>query len=211
MKLAACVALLICAAVGVPWVAVRALSSAEEPARAAAPESVARTQAKSAGLPPLTVDRNAPLLLKDAEPQKTAKTEGPVADNQACYVCHTNYQEEEMVKVHAENNVGCVNCHGQSLDHRNDENNTTPPEKMFGSDAIEANCATCHDSHDAPAKKVLARWKERCAVRQTLEEILCTDCHGDHRLKQRTVRWNKKTGELVSGNDNSTKPAAASR
>ena len=25
----------------------------------------------------------------------------------------------------------------------------------------------------------------------------CTDCHGDHRLRLRTVRWDKKTGKLL--------------
>ncbi len=27
---------------------------------------------------------------------------------------------------------------------------------------------------------------------------VCTDCHGEHRLKVRTRRWDKETGKLVS-------------
>lgn len=159
--------------------------------------------AVSAGLvaapPPLKVDRSKPLLLespKPSEPKK--KPEGPVADNSACFVCHTNYQDESLASVHALENVGCVRCHGASLAHRNDENNTTPPDKMYPAEAIDPACAECHDTHDAPARKVLARWKERCPQKTDFSQVVCTDCHGEHRLKLRSVRWDKKSGKLLT-------------
>jgi formate-dependent nitrite reductase cytochrome c552 subunit len=123
-------------------------------------------------------------------------------------VCHTNYQEEEMVTQHAVENVGCVKCHGDSLAHRNDENNTTPPDKMYPLTSIDRACMECHETHDAPARKVLARWRERCPAKNDPTLIVCTDCHGEHRLKHRTVRWDKATGKLLMEPQDPAKPAA---
>jgi len=177
---------------------------------AAADPSPAQAAPKPGGLPPLKVDRSAPLLLDEAAPKKRpSKGTGPMADNNSCYVCHTNYQDEEMVAVHAENDVGCIKCHGESLAHRNDENNTTPPDKMYPTEAIDASCASCHDEHIAPARKVLARWQERCPAKTNPADVLCTDCHGDHRLKLRTVRWDKKTGRLLPGGKPEPRPVGA--
>ena len=101
----------------------------------------------SGALPELKVDKGAPLLLDslpDAKPEKTPD-EGPVADNSACYCCHRNYEEEAMVQEHAKANVGCVKCHGESIAHRNDEDNITPPDVIYASDQIEKACQKCHD------------------------------------------------------------------
>ncbi len=155
---------------------------------------------KAAALPALEVDKGAPLLLDslpEAKPEKTPG-EGPVADNGACYCCHRNYEEELMVQQHAKANVGCVKCHGESVAHRNDEDNITPPDMIYAADQIEKNCEKCHDSHDAPAKKVIAAWQEKCPAKTHVEDLLCTDCHGDHRLKVRTVRWDKHTRKLIA-------------
>lgn len=169
------------------------------PARVAAAESVSTPSAAATKPPPLVVDPSAPLLLDDAPAQKPpASAAGPKADNEACFVCHANYREEPLVVEHAKQNVGCVKCHGPSLKHRNDENNTTPPDVMFPLDAIDDACAECHDEHIAPAVKVIARWQERCPQKTQPDSIACTDCHGNHRLALRSVRWNKKTGELLS-------------
>ncbi|NUQ61599.1 MAG: hypothetical protein HUU20_03870 [Pirellulales bacterium] len=154
---------------------------------------------KASSLPPLKVDKSAPLLLLDepAKPASAASADGPVADNSACYCCHDNYQTEEMVTVHAREDIGCVECHGQSYDHRNDEDNVTPPDIMIPADQIAASCQKCHETHDAPARDVIARWQERCPAKQNPDELLCTDCHGAHRLALRTVRWDKKTRKLL--------------
>lgn len=149
--------------------------------------------------PPLKVDKSAPLLLD--EPTKKDKdrlSQKPRADNGACHVCHTNFQEEPLAVTHAQANVGCVRCHGQSIAHRNDEANITPPDKMFPAAKIDAACHKCHESHDVAAAKVIARWQARCPGKTNAKEIVCTDCHGEHRLKLRTIRWNKETGKLLS-------------
>lgn len=136
----------------------------------------------------------------DQAPLKNQQEPGkktPVADNQACFVCHANYDEEEMADQHAKANVGCTECHGPSTAHRNDENNITPPDRMFPKEAIDPDCVRCHDTHDAPARKVIARWQQRSLGNKDPKEMVCTDCHGEHRLAHRTVRWDKKTGKLI--------------
>ncbi len=156
------------------------------------------TAKKPPGLPPLTVDRGAPLLLEEPEaPDPWATPEGPKADNSACFVCHTNYDEEPMAVLHQKKNVGCIKCHGQSFAHRDDEDNITPPDVMFSAKTINSSCGECHDTHDAPARKVIAKWQERCPAKTNPRDLVCTDCHGQHRLKFRTVWWDKETRKLI--------------
>jgi hypothetical protein len=121
-------------------------------------------------------------------------------ENTACFVCHANYRSEALANRHAGANVGCAGCHGQSFAHRNDENNTTPPEKMYSADKINSFCQSCHNSHDVPPDKIVARWTERNPDKTDPDNIVCTDCHGDHRMKVRTIIWDKKTGKLLSTN-----------
>lgn len=156
---------------------------------------------KKPGPPPLKLDLGAPLLL-DAPKKKTEvkPDDRIVADNESCYVCHGNYREEEMVLQHARANVGCVKCHGASLAHRDDEDNITPPDIIFGRKTIDKGCKTCHDEHDVAAKKVVAKWQERCPGKKA-EDLVCTDCHGKHRLERRTVRWDKDTRALITGKE----------
>ncbi len=158
-------------------------------------------EAKESGSPPpLVVNEDAPLLLDEpGESTAQAVTAAPeaMADNTACFVCHVNYQDESLATRHAAANVGCVICHGDSYAHRNDENNTTPPDMMYPPDRIDAACRQCHASHDVPVAKVIALWLKRCPDKTEPDTISCTDCHGDHRLKVRTVRWDKKTGKLL--------------
>ncbi len=143
--------------------------------------------------PPLSLEG----LLDEKLPEATEDDVKMTVDNSACYVCHDNYQREEMVLQHGTNEVGCIDCHGQSFEHRDDEDNITPPDKMYAAEDIDKMCAECHEEHDVAAVKVLARWRQRCPAKTDPEAIVCTDCHGDHRLKFRTVWWDKKTRELI--------------
>jgi hypothetical protein len=189
---------------GAGWLAPSAAEAADAP--------VGKPAEKPKGLPPLKVDRSAPLLL-DAPPEKKAsgKSKGKRADNHACHVCHTNYQDEELALSHAEADVGCIKCHGESIAHRNDENNITPPDTMYPTAAIDTACVKCHETHDAPARKVLARFAERGLGKKSPDQVVCTDCHGEHRLKLRTVRWDKKTGKLITSADTKPKTAPAEK
>ena len=127
----------------------------------------------------------------------TIRVFGHYADNQSCHVCHENYEEEPLAVTHAIEDVGCVGGHGESDDHRNDENNIIPPDVMYPRAEVETMCKECHDrGHKAEPRDVIKRWQERCAKAE-LEAVNCTDCHFEHRLKSRVVVWNKKTGELI--------------
>jgi hypothetical protein len=155
---------------------------------------------KSGGLPPLVVERDAPLKLKDVKPvalDPWGTPPSPVADNLACHCCHANYKEETLAVVHAKANIGCVKCHGKSPEHRADEDNITPPDTMYPVDKINKACSKCHDSHDVSPAKIVARWEKCASKRLDAKKIVCTDCHGNHRLKVRTVRWEKDTGNLI--------------
>jgi len=161
-------------------------------------EGVAAEQSgkSGSGLPPLVVNKKAPLLLAEPPKKKTGEEFGPMADNDSCYVCHGDYREEQLVGWHAKENVGCVKCHGPSHAHRDDEDNVTPPDVMFAPEDIDPACVRCHEEHVAPARKVIATWQERCPNKKP-GEMVCTDCHGHHRRPFRTVQWNKKTRELI--------------
>ncbi|OHB78016.1 MAG: hypothetical protein A2W31_17945 [Planctomycetes bacterium RBG_16_64_10] len=131
-----------------------------------------------------------------AGPAATGAT-AAAGENQACFICHVNYQDEPLVTVHAAQNIGCAKCHGESHPHRSDENNTTPPDIMYPAAAIAPACRKCHETHDVPPEQVVLRWLERCPAKKDPQELVCTDCHGRHRLTTRTVRWDKKTGQLM--------------
>jgi hypothetical protein len=155
------------------------------------------------GPPPLVVDSDAPLLLDEPTEQQQViadMTTGAAVENTACFVCHANYKFEALASSHARANIGCAVCHGQSFEHKNDENNTTPPEKMYPADKIDSFCQGCHNSHDVPAGKVVALWTKRNPDKTDPSKIVCTDCHGDHRIKVRTIIWDKKTGKLLRTN-----------
>jgi hypothetical protein len=162
-------------------------------------------------LPPLVIDRGAPLLLDEA-PAKARQDLRFLTINRACYVCHENYRDEGLAMVHAKESVSCMDCHGPSLKHRDDEDHLTPPDIMFPAAKIDDACAECHDTHDAPAREVLARWKERCPEKTDFATVVCTDCHGEHRLDRRTIRWDKQTGKLLTDTSpdksTATQPAA---
>jgi len=199
------------------------------------PHVIEKEAEATGGLPPLVIDTSAPLLLdepSDEEKVLAAATTQAVKENTACFVCHTNYQSEFLASRHAQANVGCFNCHGESSPHQNDENNITPPETMYSAEKIDPFCRSCHKVHDispreiianylkkksegantscqgqdchesddVPPEKVVIRWKERDLVKIDPEKIVCTDCHGDHRMKVRTIIWDKKSGKLLRTN-----------
>jgi hypothetical protein len=151
----------------------------------------------------LVVDTGAPLLLEEpgeAQDSTSSASTGAAAANVACFVCHANYRAEFLVDKHATAGIGCANCHGESLAHKNDENNTTPPELMYPTDKIDPFCQGCHTAHDVSPKNVVARWMERGLDNLDPDKIVCTHCHGEHRMKVRTVVWDKSSGALLRTN-----------
>jgi predicted CXXCH cytochrome family protein len=153
----------------------------------------ASSDRESAAAPPLSLEG----YLDEKLPEASGNAERLPVDNGACYVCHKNYDGEGLALVHGKAEIACVDCHGQSDAHRNDEDNITPPDRMFALGDVDGMCAECHEGHDAPAREVLARWRERCPTKTDPAEIVCTDCHFQHRLPFRTVWWDRDTGKLV--------------
>lgn len=148
-----------------------------------------------AAAPPLKVDKNAPLLLDDAPAAKAS----PALPRLICYDCHGNFREEPFSLAHAKNKVTCVTCHGDSAAHASDEGNITPPEVMYVRDAIAKKCQSCHVEHTASAAAVATRRQERGLQKMEAKDLVCTDCHGKHRMNVRVIRWDKNTGKLLGG------------
>jgi len=145
--------------------------------------------------PPLKVDKSAPLLLDDAPAAKAP----PALPRLICYDCHGNFRDEPLSLKHARNKVTCVTCHGDSSAHASDEGNITPPEVMYPRDAIAKKCKGCHEDHKATPAAIAARKQERGLEKMEAKDLVCTDCHGKHRMAVRVIRWDKNTGKLLGG------------
>jgi hypothetical protein len=129
--------------------------------------------------------------------KQPASDESPMAYYVMCNDCHMGYIGEPLALAHAKAGMSCDSCHGKSRAHYSDESNTTPPDKMFPADKINPFCRGCHDSHDVPPGKVVALWMKRNSDKTDPDKIVCTDCHGEHRMKIRTIIWDKKTGKRL--------------
>jgi hypothetical protein len=116
------------------------------------------------------------------------------ADNSFCYVCHLNYDGEDLVKTHQKVGVGCETCHGMSDKHSEDEDSVTPPDIMFPTGHIMTFCMECHEKKDL----VKEDSHDELFGDGAKPNKTCMDCHGEkHELKVRTRRWDKLTGKLI--------------
>lgn len=112
------------------------------------------------------------------EPDET----NPLGANAGCYVCHIPFVSEKLSKIHLQAKVGCIDCHGISAGHANDEDiGATKPDIIFDGAQTNKMCVKCHESHDVPAEEVIARWLERGSDKK---QPKCTDCHGSHRIQK---------------------------
>ncbi len=101
--------------------------------------------------------------------------------NAACLVCHLTFEKETLARSHQLQGVSCTKCHGASVAHANDEHiGATRPDITYPRAKVDAACAVCHEEHDVPAAKVIARFLERKLPAQPV--LICTDCHGSHRI-----------------------------
>jgi hypothetical protein len=137
--------------------------------------------------------------LKQMKKQSSQKKETFVA-NSFCAACHYGFGNEELARTHERAGIGCERCHGESERHRSDEDNITPPEIMYPKERINPTCMMCHPrteiKHVTQHKPILAG--AETIFDKSSKQKICTDCHGtDHRIKVRTIRWNKATGELL--------------
>jgi hypothetical protein len=155
-------------------------------------------QPAAAKPPPLELDDEEPLRLDSPGKLTSPAASKTMADNTACLVCHANFRKESLAATHASNAVGCASCHGPSTAHRNDEANIIPPDHMFSVDSIDSSCARCHEGHDVEPRDVVKRFLEKSPNQTDMKSLVCTSCHGEHRMAVRTVRWDRKTGKLVA-------------
>ena len=144
-------------------------------------------------VPPLSLEG----FLDEKLPEAPEEPDPVQVDNFACYVCHANYQTEDLARTHARVGIGCIHCHGRSLEHCDDEAHETPPDIMIPPHKIAEQCGKCHQTHDASPNEVLARYWERVPAKTDPATVLCTDCHGQHRLPRRSVWWDYETREMV--------------
>ena len=163
-----------------------------------ASKAASSVQAVPSKPPPLELDEEEPLRLDSLEKPASPATSKKMADNSSCLVCHANFRKEGLAATHASNAVGCSSCHGPSIAHRNDEANIIPPDHMFAVESIDSSCARCHEGHDVEPRAVVKRFLERSPKLTDAKSLVCTTCHGEHHLPVRTVRWDRKTGKLVS-------------
>lgn len=117
------------------------------------------------------------------------------ADNSYCYVCHVNFDGEELVAVHRVAGIGCVKCHGGSDAHVDDEDHTTPPEIMYTKAAVNASCANAGCHSDAKMVHVASHGPFFAGTDKKRKH--CTDCHGNHRIDKRHRIWDRTTGKLI--------------
>ena len=119
----------------------------------------------------------------------------PLSVNAACYVCHMTFVGEELSTVHFQEKTTCIDCHGLSAPHANDENiGETPPDIVFKRHEVDASCEECHEEHDAPGIKVVARFLER---KLADPRPICTDCHGMHKIEQPEEADEDDQGEVT--------------
>jgi predicted CXXCH cytochrome family protein len=160
------------------------------PTRRSAPVLVFGLALVSRGLPGCC-GRDA-AIVPDEPPEYSA---GEPADNSYCYACHVNYKKESMTVDHQPFGVGCETCHGMSDQHSADEDNLTPPDRMFAKGDVIPFCISCH------ATQTLVDQEDHEPILEGRADPdgTCTDCHGEnHRLAARTRIWDKKTGTLIS-------------
>ena len=122
---------------------------------------------------------------KPAEDDESDATD-VLGSNAACYVCHTTFVKEDLAKVHLKEKIGCIKCHGPSEKHANDEHvGATKPDVVIKRHEVDASCVKCHETHDAPARAVIARFIDRKLPADA--KPICTGCHGMHKVDKASM------------------------
>jgi hypothetical protein len=123
------------------------------------------------------------------------------ADNSLCSVCHANWDDEKFVQRHRRKGVGCVDCHGESEAHMDDEESHVPPEIVIPREMVDRTCMeNCHRK-----EKVERVGKHRKWLDDPDNRKVCTDCHGEHRLDKRQRRWDR-AGRLIEADGRPVEP-----
>jgi len=125
-------------------------------------------------------------------------------DNSYCLVCHIDFEEETFAVCHVKAGISCIDCHGDSDEHAEDEEHLNAPSILYAKAKVNASCTTsdCH-----PKPKMEAEIGHRPFFADaTPEQQYCTDCHGKHRKAKRTRRWDKEKRILIEFDGREVKP-----
>jgi hypothetical protein len=126
-------------------------------------------------------EQTAPRAGADSSPSSD-QTNDPLSVNASCYVCHIMFVREEISRVHFNKKITCVQCHGVSAAHANDEDiGATKPDITYRRDQVDFMCSKCHKSHDVAPRQVIAAF---LAKKPKSWPVVCTDCHGHHRIEK---------------------------
>jgi len=169
--------------------------------------------------PPLVVDKNAPLLLDEPGETEKVATEAEAKNatcyvchanytdeslaqwhakaNIACADCHgesiAHKNDENHLtppdRMYPESEIdgACLKCHPT--------HDVQPAEvvrrwrQYTGDEKTDVLCQKCHEGHDVPAAAVVRKWQKQSEQDVYEKPIICTNCHGEHRLKMRSVRY----------------------
>ena len=105
-------------------------------------------------------------------------------DNSLCFVCHIDFDGEEIVAKHVPHGITCASCHGECTAHMADEMIMTKPDILHGRAEVDSLCRKCHGTHKSP-EGVEAFWRQWEGKhlpngRSIQDDSPCTDCHGKH-------------------------------
>ena len=109
------------------------------------------------------------LLAQLAEAEAAAAAEEQVG---MCGTCHVDVVDDFAGSLHQAEDVGCVECHGPSEGHVEDENNEVKPEEVFARADVDRLCGECHRCPDPAAKREPGPGEKH---------KVCIDCHGPHK------------------------------
>ena len=127
----------------------------------------------------------------------SAQDEYEVPPNDMCYVCHIPFAREPLAVAHEKAKIWCIQCHGLSAEHMQDENvGATPAEVAYEKNQIDVMCSSpdCHEPEKHAPVNARVRFGRLRYGKQAQEEIkgrpvkvtgVCTDCHGRHWIPPR--------------------------
>jgi len=185
----AVVATLVVATAGKGQIEQKKPATASAPTNAAPAAAVKPTPVLPDKSPPAKTAPPPLLLLQDAPEDKPEDMAG--ADNSRCQVCHLNFMREPLTLAHARTNIGCIKCHGPCDAHIADESwasggKGTPPEIMYPRLKINESCLECHKLETVIKSR---NHKPEEVWLLAYQEMVCTDCHGKHRMVNRKCKW----------------------
>jgi hypothetical protein len=89
-------------------------------------------------------------------------------------MCHIDVADETVGTRHHAKGIGCVKCHGPSIDHVRDENNEVKPDRVITQKDVDKFCARCHECSRPQSARPPTAKKQGA--------IICTTCHGTHKV-----------------------------